>query len=89
MLTAEINLTETQTAVLREISERTGKSESEVVQEAVEKYLSETNTAEASRQDWLRAVNKAAGIWKDRDDLPSLEEMRAEFDRSARWSEKK
>lgn len=88
MLTAEINLTESQSAALREISERTGKSESELVQEAVEKYLSEADEKEAKRQDWLRRLDQAAGIWKDRDDLPSLEELRAEFDRSARWSEK-
>lgn len=76
MLTAEINLTESQTAVLREISERTGKSESEVVQEAVEAYLSDSK-----RQKRLDLLQQAFGIWKNREDLPDFEKVRAEWDR--------
>ena len=35
----------------------------------------------ANLEEWRERLQRVHGIWKDRDDLPSLEELRAEWDR--------
>lgn len=81
MATAQINLTDTQADALHKLSEQTGKTEDELLQEAVNKLISEVSEAEANRQKRLNAMRRAKGIWKDRDDLPDFEKLRAEWDR--------
>lgn len=41
-------------------------------------------TSRALGQDWLRSIDQAFGIWRDRDDLPDFEGMRRGWDRSHR-----
>ena len=78
MTTAQINLTDSQVDALHELSRRTGKTEDELLGEAVEKLIGE---AEVKRQKRLERLRRAKGIWKDRDDLPDFEKLRAEWDR--------
>ena len=77
MLDTEINLTEQERNALQEISRRTGKSESELVREALDRFIAQFQT-----EDPRLLMQKARGIWKDRQDLPSLQELRSEWDRS-------
>ncbi len=86
MTTAQINLTDSQVDALHKLSEQTGKTEDELLQEAVNKLIGEVGEAEAKRQEWLEVLRQAKGIWKDRDDLPDLRELREEADRFSRWS---
>jgi len=86
MTTAQINLTDSQIDALRKLAKRTGKSEDEILQEAVNKLIDEVGKAEAERQEWLEVLQQAKGIWKDRDDLPNLKELREEADRFSGWS---
>ena len=81
MTTAQINLTDMQAEALHKLSEQTGKTEDELLQEAVNKLISEVSEAEANRQKRLNGMRRAKGIWKDRDDLPDFEKLRAEWDR--------
>lgn len=85
MTTAQINLTDLQANALRKLSEQSGKTEDELLQEAVNKLITEVGEAEAKRQEWLEVLHQAKGIWKDRDDLPDLRKLREEADRFSRW----
>jgi predicted DNA-binding protein len=77
MIETEINLTDEERGALRRIAERTGKSEAELVREAVERLISEFQ-----REDDRSRMRSARGIWKDRDDVPALEDLRREWNRS-------
>jgi len=87
MTTAQINLTDSQADALQKLAAQTGKTEDELLQEAVNKLISEVGAAEAKRQDWLKSLRRARGMWKDRDDLPDFQQLRKEFDRFSDWSE--
>jgi len=81
MTTLQINLTSPQIDALHKLSEQTGKTEDELLQEAVAKFVSEVSEAEGERQERLNRLRCARGIWKDRGDLPDFEKLRAEWDR--------
>src|SRR4051812_30137623 len=74
MAKMQISLTEAE--LLRAISRRTGKAEEELVREALDLL-----NAQVSSQDRRALLRRAKGIWRDRDDLPTLSELRAEMDR--------
>jgi hypothetical protein len=76
MLDTEINLTEQERNSIREIARSTGKTERELLREAVDQFI-----AQFQNGDHLTLMQKARGIWKDRHDLPTLREMRKEWDR--------
>jgi predicted DNA-binding protein len=76
MLDTEINLTEQERNALQEISRRTGKTEGELVREALDQFI-----AQFQSEDQRRLMQQAKGIWKDRQDLPSLQDLRNEWDR--------
>ena len=81
MTTAQINLTDSQADALQKLAAQTGKTEDELLQEAVNKLISEVGATEDERQKRLEKMRRARGIWKDRDDLPDFEKLRAEWDR--------
>ena len=76
MLDTEINLTEQERNALQEISRRTGKTEGELVREALDQFI-----AQFQSEGQRKLMQKARGIWKNRQDLPSLQELRNEWDR--------
>jgi hypothetical protein len=76
MPTAQIVLTEEETTALRLIAQQTGKTEDELIREAVGRFLDEL------RQPHRRALlQQARGMWQDRTDLATLATVRAEWDR--------
>jgi len=76
MVRTQIYLTEHQRNELAAISKTLGKKQSELIREAVDRLIDKAGNSR--REDVLR---KAAGIWKDRTDLPDFKAIRDEWDR--------
>ncbi len=68
MSVVPINLSDPNRRKLAALSHQTGKSEDELVNEAVERLTEPADTV----PDWKRAILQAGGMWKDRDDIPWL-----------------
>lgn len=77
MVRKQIYLTEHQCDELAAIAETCGKKQSELIRQAVDQLIDQ---AGSSRRDVV--LGQAAGIWKDRTDLPDLDTIRAGWDRS-------
>ena len=76
MVRTQIYLTERQRDELAAIAKSAGKKQSELIREAVDHLIDQSGRSR--REAVLRA---AAGVWKDRTDLPDFKSMRAEWDR--------
>ena len=76
MIRTQIYLTERQRDELAALAKAAGKKQSEIIREAVD-YLID-HAGSGRRKAVLR---EAAGIWKDRKDLPDFKSMRTDWDR--------
>lgn len=77
MVRTQIYLTERQRDELAAIAEASGKKQSELIREAVDQLIDQ---AGSGRRDVV--LREAAGIWKDRTDLPDFKTLRAGWDRN-------
>jgi hypothetical protein len=77
MVRTQIYLTENQRDKLVAIAKAVGKKQSELIREAIDRLIDQTGRG---RRELV--LRKAAGIWKDRTDLPDFNAIRAEWDRS-------
>ena len=75
MAEIEVNLSENEQKALREIALRTGKSESELIHDAVDSLIKQGTHPPNG------GMSQARGIWKDRNDLPDFGKIRREWDR--------
>jgi predicted transcriptional regulator len=74
----QIKLTEENTQKVDELARQTGKTAEAIVNEALGQFHPQLS----SQQDWKQAWRQAAGMWKDRDDIPELmESLRREMNR--------
>ena len=76
MVRTQIYLTEHQREELAVIARNTSRRQSELIREAVDRFIEDT-----SRHRREQVLNEAAGIWKSRTDLPDYETVRAGWDR--------
>jgi len=77
MVRTQIYLTERERAALRRMAEESGRTQSELIREAVDRFIT------ASRGgDRLALLREARGMWRDRGDLPDFESLRREMDRT-------
>ena len=73
MQRTQIYLTDEEQAAIRQISIRSGTSQSALIRKAIDQYIAQTIPA----KDTNKRMN-AFGIWQDHENLPSLEELRSE-----------
>lgn len=76
MVRTQIYLTERQHRELAAISETLEKNQSELIREAVDRFIDQTS--DSQREAVLREM---AGIWKERKDFPDFKAIRAGWDR--------
>ena len=76
MVRTQIYLTEHQRAELAAIADHRGKRQSEVIREAVDRFMEQ-----ASRSRREAVLRAAAGIWRDRADPPDPDALRRGWDR--------
>ena len=76
MVRTQIYLTKEERVGLNNMSEATGKKQSELIREAVDRFL---ELAAESRRDAV--LQEVAGLWQDRDDLPDFGAVRRSWDR--------
>ena len=76
MATVSIHLTDQEKASLLEIVRHTGKTQDELFREAINRLI-----MQFQQKDRRALLRQARGMWKDRTDLPSVEELRREWER--------
>jgi len=76
MVRTQIYLTDRQRAKLTIIAKNMGKKQSEIIREAIDRLIDQVGQNQKKT-----ALKEAAGIWKDRDDLPDFRALRSEWDR--------
>ena len=77
MVRTQIYLTDHQRDELAAIAKTVGKKQSELIREAVDRLIDEQ-----SHHRRKAVLREAAGMWKDREDLPDFRAIRSEWDRN-------
>ncbi len=77
MVRTQIYLTEEERTGLGALVEATGKKQAELIREAIDRLL---DTVSDRRR--ASVLNSAAGMWRNRSDLPDLKATRQSWDRS-------
>ena len=76
MIRTQIYLTDKQRSEIAVIAENMGKKQSEIIREAIDRLIDQTGQNRTKK-----VLKEAAGIWKNRDDLPDFRAIRSEWDR--------
>ena len=77
MVRTQIYLTDRQRDALAAIAKTAGRKQSELIREAVDRLIAEQG---GQRRDAV--LRQAAGLWKDRTDLPDFAATRAAWERT-------
>jgi hypothetical protein len=76
MAVAGLHLTDQEQTALETMAQRVGKTPEELVQDTIKQLI-----AQFQAEERLPLLQQARGMWKDRTDLPSLADLRREWDR--------
>ncbi|HLF67420.1 MAG TPA: CopG family transcriptional regulator [Gammaproteobacteria bacterium] len=78
MIRTQVYLTALEQQQLTVLAEQNGIPKSEMIREAIDAFL---QAKFAEKQDKMKAIRAAAGMWAERDDLPDFTAIREEMDR--------
>ena len=76
MARTQVYLTEREKQDLAALSRATGRKQSELIREAIDRFL-----RERSADCREKVLDEVAGIWRDRDDLLDFDALRRSWDR--------
>ena len=76
VIRTQIYLTSRQRGQLAAIARSGGRRQSELIREAIDRFIEQH-----ARERRSAVLRNAAGIWKDRTDLPSLDTVRGTWNR--------
>lgn len=76
MVRTQVYLTERERGELAALAKATGKKQSELIREAVDRLIEQ---CAAKHRDAV--LQSAVGMWKNREDLPDFSAVRTEWDR--------
>jgi len=79
MIRTQIYLTEQEREALRALSAESGKKQSELIREAIDSLIDKF-----SKTQRQAVLDRVAGMWKDRKNLPDFSELRRDWDRESR-----
>lgn len=76
MVRTQIYLTDEEQAALAAIANKTGKSKSDLIRQAIDHYIEQFQ-----ERDRKSLLHQAKGLWRHREDLPDFYLLRRELDR--------
>jgi Arc/MetJ-type ribon-helix-helix transcriptional regulator len=77
MVRTQVYLTEKQHRGVKSLAESSGRKQSELIRDAIDRLL-----AENQPKDWKQALEAVRGMWADRDDLDELYgDLRTDWER--------
>ena len=76
MIRSQIYLTEEERAELKVLSQATGRTQSDLIREAVDLFIKQSKQSVR-----LKHFNNAFGLWSNREGYPDIRKLREELDR--------
>lgn len=76
MIRTQIYITEQERAAINQLVHQTGQTQSELIRAAIDKFCEQN-----SLQNRRYLLQQAAGLWRNRKDLPDFAALRNEWDR--------
>jgi Arc/MetJ-type ribon-helix-helix transcriptional regulator len=77
----QVYLTAEEHEALQAFARSEGRSQSEMIREAIRPLLKRARLATLSPEERRAGFEQARGMWNDRDDLPDFAALRRELDR--------
>lgn len=84
MFRTQVYLTQYEREKLIFLSQEFSQPQSALIREAIDLFIENKLMLRRKKHQALRA---ASGLWADRDDLPSIDDLRKEFDRRGNHDE--
>ena len=76
MIRTQIYLSPAQQKALKALATATGRTQSELIRDAIDRFVGQRKTSERAA-----VLKRAAGLWRERKDLPDFAALRHEADR--------
>ncbi len=71
MIRTQIYITEEEQKALEKLSKERNTTKSNIIREAIDQYVADTTLEEKKKK-----LDAAAGMWKNREDLPDVRDLR-------------